>query len=94
MYYNDVIFAGNSFYIFVPLNEEHQYIDMISKFFFRLALTNKFVLESDLLYSPIVVGCPNPPINGGHCTQVVSIPPSSRGLKKHNEDYPIMEQAI
>ncbi|WP_334096316.1 hypothetical protein [Helicobacter typhlonius] len=49
-----------------------------------------FILETDLLYSSIV-GCPNPPISGGPCTQVALILPSSRGLKKHNEDYPIMQ---
>ncbi|WP_237022223.1 hypothetical protein [Helicobacter trogontum] len=48
------------------------------------------VLESDLLHSSIV-GCPNPPISGGPYTQVALILPHSRGLKKHNEDYPIMQ---
>ena len=52
-----------------------------------------FILETDLLYSSIV-GCPNPPISGGPCTQVALILPSSRGLKKHNEDYPIMQDLI
>ena len=37
-----------------------------------------FILETDLLYSSIV-GCPNPPISGGPCTQVVSILPNARG---------------
>ena len=49
-----------------------------------------FILETDLLYSSIV-GCPNPHISGGPCTQVALILPSARGLKKHNEDYPIMQ---
>ncbi len=52
-----------------------------------------FILETDLLYSSIV-GCPNPPISGGPCTQVALILPSSRGLKKHNEDYPIMQDLV
>ena len=52
-----------------------------------------FILETDLLYSSIV-GCPNPPISGGPCTQVMSILPSARGLKKHNEDYPIMQSLV
>lgn len=51
------------------------------------------VLETDLLYSSIV-GCPNPPISGGPCTQVALILPSSRGLKKHNGDYPIMQDLV
>ena len=50
-----------------------------------------FILESDLLNSPII-GCTNNiagvPIP---CTQVALILPSARGLKKHNEDYPIMQ---
>ncbi|WP_110550459.1 hypothetical protein, partial [Helicobacter cinaedi] len=37
-----------------------------------------FILETDLLYSSIV-GCPNPPISGGPCTQVALILPSARG---------------
>ncbi len=52
-----------------------------------------FILETDLLYSSIV-GCPNPPISGGPCTQVALILPSSRGLKKHNGDYPIMQDLV
>ena len=50
-----------------------------------------FILESDLLNSPIIgctnniAGIPTP------CTQVALILPSARGLKKHNEDYPIMQ---
>ncbi len=52
-----------------------------------------FILETDLLYSSIV-GCPNPPISGGPCTQVALILPSARGLKKHNEDYPIMQDLV
>ena len=52
-----------------------------------------FILESDLLYSSIV-GCPNPHISGGPCTQVAFILPSARGLKKHNDDYPIMQDLI
>lgn len=52
-----------------------------------------FILESDLLYSSIV-GCPNPPLSGGPCTQVALILPSSRGSKKHNEDYPIMQSLV
>ena len=52
-----------------------------------------FILETDLLYSSIV-GCPNPPLSGGPCTQVALILPSARGLKKHNEDYPIMQSLV
>ncbi|BAM32823.1 hypothetical protein HW260_02705 [Helicobacter cinaedi] len=52
-----------------------------------------FILETDLLYSSIV-GCPNPHISGGPCTQVAFILPSARGLKKHNDDYPIMQDLI
>ncbi|WP_334089537.1 hypothetical protein [Helicobacter typhlonius] len=52
-----------------------------------------FILETDLLYSSIV-GCPNPPLSGGPCTQVALILPHSRGLKKHNEDYPIMQDLV
>ena len=51
------------------------------------------VLETDLLYSSIV-GCPNPPLSGGPCTQVALILPHSRGLKKHNGDYPIMQSLV
>ncbi|WP_232089514.1 hypothetical protein [Helicobacter cinaedi] len=52
-----------------------------------------FILETDLLYSSIV-GCPNPPISGGPCTQVALILPSARGLKKYNDDYPIMQDLV
>ena len=52
-----------------------------------------FILETDLLYSSIV-GCPNPPLSGGPCTQVALILPSARGLKKHNGDYPIMQSLV
>ena len=52
-----------------------------------------FILESDLLYSSIV-GCPNPHISGGPCTQVALILPSARGLKKYNGDYPIMQDLV
>ena len=52
-----------------------------------------FILETDLLYSSIV-GCPNPPLSGGPCTQVALILPSARGLKKHNDDYPIMQDLV
>ena len=52
-----------------------------------------FILETDLLYSSIV-GCPNPHISGGPCTQVALILPSARGLKKYNDDYPIMQDLI
>ena len=48
------------------------------------------VLESDLLNSPII-GCTNPILSGGPCTSVAIILPSSRGLKKFNDDYPIMQ---
>ncbi|TQR53120.1 lipase, partial [Campylobacter troglodytis] len=49
------------------------------------------MLESDLLYSPIL-NCPNS-IAGiaNPCTQIALILPSARGLKKYNEDYPIMQ---
>ncbi|MGX2971104.1 hypothetical protein [Helicobacter sp. T3_23-1059] len=49
------------------------------------------ILESDLLYSPIlncpnnIAGIPNP------CTQVALILPNARGFKKYNNDYPIMQ---
>ena len=49
------------------------------------------MLESDLLYSSIlncpnnIAGIPNP------CTQVALILPNARGLKKYNDDYPIMQ---
>ncbi|BAM12625.1 hypothetical protein HCN_1421 [Helicobacter cinaedi PAGU611] len=52
-----------------------------------------FILETDLLYSSII-GCPNPHISGGPCTQVAFILPSARGLKKHNDDYPIMQDLV
>lgn len=52
-----------------------------------------FILETDLLYSSII-GCPNPPTSGEPCTQVASILPSARGLKKHNEDYPLMQDLV
>ena len=47
--------------------------------------------ESDLLYSPIL-NCPNN-IAGipSPCTQVALILPNARGLKKYNDDYPIMQ---
>ncbi|MGX3045815.1 hypothetical protein [Helicobacter sp. T3_23-1056] len=49
------------------------------------------MLESDLLYSPIL-NCPNN-IAGipSPCTQVALILPNARGLKKYNNDYPIMQ---
>ncbi|BAM32814.1 lipase family protein [Helicobacter cinaedi CCUG 18818 = ATCC BAA-847] len=53
-----------------------------------------FILESDLLNSPIIgctnniAGVPTP------CTQVALILPSARGLKKHNDDYPIMQDLV
>ncbi|STQ92013.1 lipase [Helicobacter fennelliae] len=53
-----------------------------------------FILESDLLNSPIIgctnniAGVPTP------CTQVALILPHSRGLKKHNGDYPIMQDLV
>ncbi|WP_232000224.1 hypothetical protein [Helicobacter cinaedi] len=53
-----------------------------------------FILETDLLNSPIIgctnniAGVPTP------CTQVALILPSARGLKKHNDDYPIMQDLI
>ncbi|RDU58695.1 hypothetical protein CQA44_12295, partial [Helicobacter sp. MIT 14-3879] len=52
------------------------------------------ILESDLLYSSII-GCSNN-IAGipSPCTQVALILPSSRGLKKHNDDYPIMQDLV
>ena len=52
------------------------------------------VLESDLLHSSIIgctnniAGVPTP------CTQVALILPSARGLKKHNDDYPIMQDLV
>ena len=44
-----------------------------------------------MLYSPIlncpnnIAGIPNP------CTQIALILPNARGLKKYNDDYPIMQ---
>ena len=52
------------------------------------------VLESDLLNAPIIgctnniAGIPTP------CTSVSVILPSSRGLKKFNDDYPIMQDLV
>ena len=52
------------------------------------------VLESDLLNSSIIgctnniAGVPTP------CTSVAVILPSSRGLKKFNDDYPIMQDLV
>ena len=52
------------------------------------------VLESDLLNSPIIgctnniAGVPTP------CSSVSVILPSSRGLKKFNDDYPIMQDLV
>ena len=51
------------------------------------------VLESDLLHSSII-GCTNPILSGGPCTSVAIILPSSRGLKKFNDDYPIMQDLV
>ena len=51
------------------------------------------VLESDLLNAPII-GCTNPILSGGPCTSVSVILPSSRGLKKFNDDYPIMQDLV
>ena len=51
------------------------------------------VLESDLLNAPII-GCTNPILSGGPCTSVAIILPSSRGLKKFNDDYPIMQDLV
>lgn len=51
------------------------------------------VLESDLLNAPII-GCTNPLLSGGPCTSVAVILPSSRGLKKFNDDYPIMQDLV
>ncbi|BAM12613.1 hypothetical protein HCN_1409 [Helicobacter cinaedi PAGU611] len=53
-----------------------------------------FILESDLLNSPIIgctnniAGVPTP------CTQVALILPNARGLKKYNDDYPIMQDLV
>ena len=52
------------------------------------------VLESDLLHSSIIgctnniAGIPTP------CTSVSVILPSARGLKKFNDDYPIMQDLV
>ncbi|MGX2973002.1 hypothetical protein [Helicobacter sp. T3_23-1059] len=49
------------------------------------------ILENVLLYSPIlncsnnIAGIPSP------CTQIALILPNVRGLKKYNDDYPIMQ---
>ena len=49
------------------------------------------ILESDLLYSPII-NCTN--YNSGPCTKVSLILPNARGLKKYNDDYPIMQDLV
>ncbi|EQM94721.1 hypothetical protein HRAG_02485 [Helicobacter bilis ATCC 43879] len=52
------------------------------------------ILESDLLYSQIIgctnniAGVPTP------CTMVATILPNARGLKKFNDDYPIMQDLV
>ncbi|MDY2824112.1 MAG: hypothetical protein SOT27_07630 [Helicobacter sp.] len=52
------------------------------------------VLESDLLHSSIIgctnniAGVPTP------CASVSVILPSARGLKKFNDDYPIMQDLV
>ena len=51
------------------------------------------VLESDLLNSSII-GCTNPLLSGGPCTMVATILPNARGLKKFNDDYPIMQDLV
>ena len=51
------------------------------------------VLESDLLNSSII-GCTNPILSGGPCTMVATILPNARGLKKFNDDYPIMQDLV
>ena len=53
-----------------------------------------FILETDLLNSPII-GCTNN-IAGipSPCSQVALILPNARGLKKYNDDYPIMQDLI
>ena len=51
------------------------------------------ILESDLLNSSIQ-GCTNPILSGGPCTSVAVILPSARGLKKFNDDYPIMQDLV
>ena len=51
------------------------------------------VLESDLLNASII-GCTNPLLSGGPCTMVATILPNARGLKKFNDDYPIMQDLV
>ena len=51
------------------------------------------VLESDLLNASII-GCTNPILSGGPCTMVATILPNARGLKKFNDDYPIMQDLV
>ena len=51
------------------------------------------ILESDLLNSHII-GCTNPLLSGGPCTMVATILPNARGLKKFNDDYPIMQDLV
>ncbi|WP_238702163.1 hypothetical protein [Helicobacter bilis] len=51
------------------------------------------VLESDLLHSSII-GCTNPILSGGPCTMVATILPNARGLKKFNDDYPIIQDLV
>ena len=51
------------------------------------------ILESDLLNSSIQ-GCTNPILSGGPCTMVATILPNARGLKKFNDDYPIMQDLV
>ncbi|WP_324761472.1 hypothetical protein [Helicobacter trogontum] len=51
------------------------------------------ILESDLLHSSII-GCTNPLLSGGPCTMVATILPNARGLKKFNDDYPIMQDLV
>ena len=51
------------------------------------------ILESDLLHSSII-GCTNPILSGGPCTMVATILPNARGLKKFNDDYPIMQDLV
>ena len=52
------------------------------------------ILEFDLLYSQIIgctnniAGVPTP------CTMVATILPNARGLKKFNDDYPIMQDLV
>ncbi len=51
------------------------------------------ILESDLINSHII-GCTNPILSGGPCTMVATILPNVRGLKKFNDDYPIMQDLV